>query len=155
MFCDRCGTQMPEQAQFCPSCGKPLGGGAPPATGRVARHIRPLAILWLILSGFRLIPGLVLRGIFHAGGPFIPGVPSFVHGIVSSIGFIFLAGAILGLAAGWGLLQRETWGRMLAIVLGVVNLIDLPFGTAIGIYTLWVLLPAESEREYRQLPRPA
>jgi hypothetical protein len=41
---------------------------------------------------------------------------------------------------------------MLSIVLGCVSLItDIPLGTALGIYTLWVLLPAESEQEYRQL----
>lgn len=159
MFCDQCGGQMSEQARFCSSCGKAFGGAAAPPVasstgGRVSHHVRLLAILWLVLSGFRLIPGLVLTAIFHSGR-FIPGVPFFVHGIVSGIGFVFLIGALAGLAAGWGLLQRETWGRVLAIVLGVVNLLDLPFGTALGIYTLWVLLPAESEREYRQLPRAA
>jgi hypothetical protein len=41
----------------------------------------------------------------------------------------------------------------LALVLGFVNLIHIPFGTALGIYTLWVLLPAQSEREFR--PRVA
>jgi len=66
---------------------------------------------------------------------------------------VFIATGVLGLAAGWGLLQRESWARMLAIVLGVLNLLDPPFGTSVGIYTLWVLLPGDSEREYRELPR--
>jgi hypothetical protein len=34
-----------------------------------------------------------------------------------------------------------------------VNLIDMPFGTALGIYTLWVLLPAESEQQYKRMTR--
>jgi hypothetical protein len=122
--------------------------------GRVTKHVRLLGIFWLVLSLFRLIPGLALMGIFH-GTRFIPGVPYFLHGMLSSIGFVFIIGAVLGLAAGWGLMQREPWARMLAIVLGVVNLFDLPFGTAMGIYTLWVLLPAESEREYRETVRMA
>ena len=163
MYCDQCGRETPEGARFCPACGKPFGiaaatGGvmAPAAgPGRVARHVRLLGILWMVLSGFRLIPGLIMMSIFGEGRRFIPGVPFFVHGIVSSIGLVFVVAAILGLAAGWGLLQREPWARMLAIVLGVLNLFDLPFGTAIGIYTLWVLLPGESEREYRELPRAA
>jgi hypothetical protein len=29
----------------------------------------------------------------------------------------------------------------------------MPFGTALGIYTLWTLLPAKSEEEYRRLAR--
>jgi zinc-ribbon domain len=160
MYCDQCGTQLPDNARFCSFCGKAFGAfaGAPGATsttGRVARHVRTLGILWLVLSSFRLIPGLVMMAIFGPGRRYIPGVPFFVHGIVSGIGILFVAAAVVGLAAGWGLIQRESWARMLAIVLGCLNLLDPPFGTAIGIYTLWVLLPAESEREYRQAVRAA
>jgi uncharacterized membrane protein (DUF2068 family) len=68
---------------------------------------------------------------------------------------LFLAGGVLGIIAGWGLLDRQPWARTLAIVLGVINLIHIPFGTALGIYTLWVLLPAESEQEYRSFARAA
>ena len=32
---------------------------------------------------------------------------------------------------------------------------NIPFGTALGIYTLWVLLPAEAEQEYNQESRAA
>ena len=160
MYCDRCGTQLPDNAHFCSTCGKALGGfaaapTAPSGAGRVARHVRILGILWLVLSGFRLIPGLAMMALFGPGRRFIPGVPFFVHSLVSGIGFFFVVGAIVGLAAGWGLIQRESWARMLSIVMGAVNLVDLPFGTAIGVYTLWVLLPPESEREYREATRAA
>jgi hypothetical protein len=42
---------------------------------------------------------------------------------------------------------------MLAIVLACFSLLDMPFGTALGIYTLVVLLPAGSEEEYRRMAR--
>jgi hypothetical protein len=42
---------------------------------------------------------------------------------------------------------------VVAIVFGCIALIHFPFGTALGIYTLWVLLPAESEQEYRRSAR--
>jgi hypothetical protein len=44
---------------------------------------------------------------------------------------------------------------MLAVIFGGISLIDIPFGTALGIYTLWVLLPAESEAEYRSMSQSA
>jgi hypothetical protein len=85
----------------------------------------------------------------------MPAAPPFVFGFMRMFGMLFLAGGILGIIAGWGLLDRQPWARTLAIVLGVINLIHIPFGTALGIYTLWVLLPAESEQEYRTLARAA
>lgn len=79
-----------------------------------------------------------------------PDVPFFVHTILAGIGLLLCAISAVGLLAGWGLLTWKDWARILAIILGVLNLINFPFGTALGIYTLWVLLPAESEREYQQ-----
>jgi len=87
--------------------------------------------------------------------PMNPGIPFFVHGLIRGIGAMFLAGAALGIIAGWGLLERQPWARMLAIVLGFISLLEMPFGTALGIYTLWVLLPAQSEEEYRRMASAA
>jgi hypothetical protein len=157
MFCDRCGTQVAEPARFCPGCGKGVGvvPMMPPPQGRIAGHVRLLGIFWLALSAFHLIPGLVLLSIF--GHPwFLPTeVPVFVHGFLSVVGGFFLFVALAGILAGWGLLQREPWARTLAIVLGCFSLVNMPFGTALGIYTLWVLLPAASEAEYRSTARAA
>ena len=82
-------------------------------------------------------------------------VPSFVHALLPAIGMIFLILAAIGSAAGYGLLARQPWARMLTIIFGAFSLMDIPFGTAIGIYTLWVLLPAESEQEYKTMSRAA
>jgi hypothetical protein len=43
-------------------------------------------------------------------------------------------------AVGIPLRQRKAWARMTALVLGSVDLVLLPFGTALGIYALWTLL---------------
>jgi len=65
-------------------------------------------------------------------------------------GYVLLQ-ALAGFAAGWGLLQRESWARALTLVLGILALLDFPLGTILGIYTLWVLLSPQAEHEYRQL----
>lgn len=158
MYCVRCGAQLEESQPFCPACGTPVRGAVPlmPSAGRLAGHIRLLGILWVAISTFRLIPGLFLIALFHEGAGFLPPeVPSFVHGLLQAVGTLLIVGALLGLAAGVGLLQRQSWGRMLAIVLAVISLVDMPFGTALGIYTLWVLLPGKSEEEYKQIARGA
>ena len=153
MFCDACGTMLVENQRFCASCGKALIGAVPlmPVRSRLAGHIRMLGILWLAISAFRLIPGLALLTIFGSGSRFLPpDVPGFVPELLQMVGTLFLVGGVAGIITGWGLLERQSWARMLAIVLAALSLLDMPFGTAIGIYTLWVLLPAKSEEEYRQ-----
>jgi hypothetical protein len=157
MFCDRCGTRLSDPASFCPTCGKPAGvTPLMPANSRIAGHVRLVGILWLALSAFHVIPGLVLLSLFGHGWWFQPlAVPEFVHGILTIVAWVLLAGSILGLLTGWGLLQREPWARTLAIVMACFSMVNMPFGTALGIYTLWVLLPAASEHEYRRVARAA
>jgi ABC-type spermidine/putrescine transport system permease subunit II len=55
------------------------------------------------------------------------------------------------LLTGYALLTRQPWGRVLAIVFAILALIHLPLGTALGIYTLWVLAPGASADEYAVL----
>jgi hypothetical protein len=141
---------------FCSGCGKPAQDmPLMPSQSRIAGHIRLLAIFWIALSTFRILPGLVLAAIFGSNPDFPPGAPEFVHQIVMGVAvFLFLSGG-LGIMAGVGLLNRAPWARMMAIILGCIGLIDMPFGTALGAYTLWVLLPAQSEQEYEQISRAA
>ena len=83
MFCDRCGSQLNESVAYCPSCGKAVG--APPlmpVANRIAGHVRLLGILWVAISVFGLLPGVVLLAIFGHHGYFMPfsGMPMFLHG---------------------------------------------------------------------------
>jgi hypothetical protein len=157
MFCDRCGVRLSEGQTFCPACGKPVGTiPLMPVQGRIAGHVRLLGIFWLASAAVHLIPGFFLITFFRPGLGILPAdVPPFLPGLLHVVGLVFLAGAVLNLLAGWGLLDRQPWARTLAIVLACFNLIHMPFGTALGIYTLWVLLPAKSEEEYRRFARVA
>lgn|SRR5689334_14913283 len=153
MFCDSCGNQVADSATFCSKCGKPArAGGGSTAQGRIAGHIKVLGILWLAMAGLRLIPGLVLVAL-GSSRLFPPDVPAFVTAFLPTLGLIFLVGAGISGVIGGGLLARQSWARMLAIIFGGLSLLDIPFGTALGIYTLWVLLPAGSEQEYRATAR--
>jgi len=156
MFCDRCGTQLLATQAFCPSCGKPIYPVpvARPVTRRVESHIQLLSIFWIIYSLFHMLSGWFLTRFFAGFGDFwMPRMPFFMHGILHGLGLITMAVGLAGLLAGWGLHERQPWARTLAIVLGILVLFHFGLGTALGIYTLWVLLPAESAREYEQTAR--
>ena len=59
--------------------------------------------------------------------------------------FAVIWGALHLVAAKW-LKQRRPAGRVAVLALALTNLLVLPFGTALGIYALWVLLTNEGRR---------
>ena len=161
MFCDGCGATVQSGQRFCSSCGKQIVGPvsvAQPRPGRVQAHVRLLGLFWIAFSAFNTVGGLVLyiiaNTIFGRMHEFsAPEAPAyFLRPLLSVIAILLVAKAALGFIAGWGLLQHEGWGRILALILGFISLFtNIPFGTALGIYTMWVLLSSESEREYEEL----
>ena len=154
MYCDQCGTQIVNGQNFCRACGKPLAGiPVGPMRSRLEGHVKLLGILWLAISGLRLVPGLVLANFGHHGFPFGP-LPHFVLPIMGLIGGLYVFTSVLGFITGWGLLEKAPWARPLAIGMGLLALLDPPFGTALGVYTLWVLL-SNGGTEYSRLTRAA
>lgn len=121
---------------------------------RVQDHLNLLAIFWFAISAFNAIGGVVLyivaNTILAPGGS--AGAPIFLRPLLSVVAIMVLGGAALGFFAGWGLMHKEPWARTLTVVLAFfVLFINIPVGTAVGVYSLWVLLPAESEKEYGAL----
>jgi hypothetical protein len=155
MFCDGCGSAVQPGQAFCSRCGRQIVGTVTvmqPRPGRVQSHTHLLGIIWLAISAFNTIAGVVLyilaNTLFAHMRDFGAPQGGFLRPLLSVIGIFVLAKAAFGFIAGWGLLQREPWARILTLVLGFISLFHVPFGTAVGVYTLWVLLPVQSEEEY-------
>lgn len=162
MFCDRCGTSLQPGQAFCSKCGTQIVGSVSVAQmppGRVQNHVHLLGILWFALSAFNLMGGLFLLILGSTLFPHLreirgvpPDVPThFLTSLFSTLGIVVLAKALCGFIAAWGLLQRESWARMVMLVLAFVSLFNIPLGTALGVYTLWALLPGRSQQEYDAL----
>jgi len=161
MFCDGCGAVVQAGQAYCSKCGKQIVGTIAvmqPRPGRVQGHVRLLALFWLAFSAFNTVGACVLyvlaNTLFAHLGQF--GAPegqmSFLRPLLSVVAILLLAKAALGFIAGWGLLHHEKWARVLVLVLAFLSLFtNIPFGTALGVYTMWVLLSADSEREYDAL----
>jgi zinc-ribbon domain len=169
-FCSSCGKSVGSVpaggAPVATSVGGVAGGGAGAVRtaddGRVQRHIQILASLWLangilrfaevgsIFIAGQMLPFLMGWGIpGHAGNWPFNFLPFGLYSIGGLLAFFGIAYIILA----WGLFQREPWARGLGLVLGILSLLRPPFGTALGIYTLWVLLPERSSQEYERLSR--
>jgi len=155
MFCNGCGSELQPGNNVCPKCGKVIGDPVSAVTrSRLENHLSTLGTLWIVVGVLFLLPAL---GLFFASS-----VAHFVIQdsvvartlgplLLTIVGGTILLIAVGGILVGLGLKDRKPWARVVAIVLGVVALFHPPFGTALGIYTLWVLMSDEGGIEYQRL----
>ena len=127
-------------------------------------HVRVLAVLHIVMGGIGIVIGLGCLLLFGgiAGIVGVAGEPDALVAIpiLSLIGgavfVILLILSLPSIIAGIGLLKYRPWARILTIVLSAIDLLNVPIGTAIGIYGLWVLLSRETEPLFqRHLQRAA
>lgn len=183
MYCGHCGRQLDDTLQFCTSCGQstaPRDAAAaslvPPAAQPVSEavalqtlnsHVRVLGILWAIYSGLRILMALwtvvFSRMLMPMVENFMPhdsnvNVVPFLHllsGIYIVSGLYGIVAGAAGFWASWALLKHERSGRLIALIIGFVSLISIPFGTGLGVYTLVILLSKDAERTYERLAAAA
>jgi hypothetical protein len=113
-------------------------------------HLRLLGVLQLTwgaiglllgVSTFLLALGALAIGLMHTGDAVASGVTAMTFGLFAAA---LLLGGAANAWAGRALRRYEPAGRSATLWLAVPNLFVLPFGTALGIYALWVLLHNEA-----------
>ena len=116
----------------------------------MARHVTFLIRLTQLWSGFNLIVGLALAAFAVAAATLVVSAPAGTEvaaGVTAAtLTVVALAAIVWAVAhhvANRGLRSRKAWARSLALILAAFNLLLLPLGTALGLYTLWVLLHEE------------
>ena len=126
----------------------------------MADHIKIVAILHIVLGSLTILGGLAVLAVFGgiatligaSGSPdALPAVP-IVGGIGGLIALVLFVLGVPGLIAGIGLLKFRPWARILGIIISALDLIHVPFGTALGIYGLWALLSREGEQLFQNPP---
>jgi hypothetical protein len=147
----------PTYAQYPPPMSMPM------IRPRVQKNLQLLGMLWCAYGVYRVVAGLIgmifLRAVtvhrWGGGWPFdgrfdVWG-PPWMHAMLPVVATVTVLAAALAILVGYSLLTRKPWGRVLAIIAGILALLKFPLGTALGIYTLWVLAPAVSGDEYEAI----
>lgn len=120
-------------------------------------HITVLGALYIAFNVFGVVAGMIVLLVVGGGGLLSRelesiAVTSTVAVVISFIIFLFSVPGVIG---GIGLIKRASWARMLVLILGCLNLINVPFGTILGAYTIWVLVKEETIQLFAQQPGPA
>ncbi len=109
------------------------------------KHITLLGVFHIVYHAIGFVAGIGVLVFFPALGA-VAGdaeanvVLSIIGGVV---GTILIVVSIPGIIGGIGLLRRHSWARIVALIIGAADLFDIPIGTALGIYTFWVLMRDE------------
>jgi hypothetical protein len=76
------------------------------------------------------------------GGEFAAGVMAAAFTGLAVIAMVWGAAHVV---VGVPLRRHTPWSRLAALLLGSVDLLLLPYGTALGVYAIWILLTEESK----------
>ena len=115
-----------------------------------------LFIVWGALTGLIGLSTLALGigavalmtspGRTAGGGQFALGLTAAAF---TTLALIAIFWGVAHITVGVPVRRHKSWARLLALMLGSVDLMLLPYGTALGIYALWVLLTEEGKRTFQ------
>jgi hypothetical protein len=131
------------------------------------KHIKLVAVLNIVYRSIIIIGSVVLfvlaalfgrlmdflerTGDLHAEEvprellDFLPILFVVIGALIAVVSIVAIIGSI-------GVLKRQEWGRITLIVVSFFNLLHVPLGTALGVYTLWVLFNDEIVRIFNPVP---
>ena len=132
----------------------------------MTQHVKILGVLHIILGAFGVLAAIVVFAVFGGLAGFLSGMSlqdmnadvrtaaPFLGILGIGITSIILILSIPGIIIGIGLVQIRPWARIAGIVLSALDLIHIPFGTALGVYGLWALLQPQTEALFTGRPFP-
>jgi len=110
--------------------------------GSAEKHVTLLGVFHIVYHTLAFFIGLGIITLFSYLGALTqdPQADAVLTMLGGFVGTVLILVAIPGVIGGIGLLKRQSWARMLAMIVGAIDLLDIPIGTALGVYTLWALM---------------
>jgi hypothetical protein len=118
---------------------------------KMKKHVTVVGALQIGFSTLWLIAAIVLLIVFNFAKGFVENdeVAVRVLGFLSYILPAFIGTiALLGLIGGIALLSYRSWARVLVIIISALGCLNIPIGTLVGVYTIWVLMQDETVKMF-------
>jgi hypothetical protein len=114
-------------------------------------HVTILGALYIAFGIQGILAGLIVL-VSTMGGGLLSGEANVIA-ITSTVGIaislLLFVLCVPGVAGGAGILKRRPWARVFVLVLGCLYLPCVPFGTILGIYTIWVLTKPDAIAQFK------
>jgi hypothetical protein len=121
----------------------------------MSRHVDLVGVLFVLWGLLTTLVGLstlalgvgavalIASGAASGRGEVAAGITAVAF---TTLALIAILWGLAHIMVGVPLRRRRQWSRVAALVLGSVDLVLLPYGTALGCYALWALLSEESKK---------
>ena len=112
------------------------------------QHYKILGILYLVYGGLNILIGFVIGGLLKIVNnmPMDP-EEATILGIVSTIvPIVLIVISLPNIIAGIGLLNNKRWALIMGVILSIFNIMNMPFGTGLSVYSIYVLVKEEDEK---------
>lgn len=120
---------------------------------KMKKHVTVVGILRIVLSSLALLAAIILYVVINFAKGFV-GDEEIAVTVLTFIGTaipVFIGSvSLLGIAGGIGLLAYKNWARILVLVVSVIGCLNIPIGTFVGVYTIWVLMQTETIQLFSQ-----
>ena len=111
------------------------------------KHVQLIGIFWIVLGSISFLGGFIIFGVL-LGFSFFPDLgnetPTILRIVGSSVGLFLWILSVPKIICGIGLLKRYEWARILTLIIAFLGLLNIPLGTALGIYSFIILLKDET-----------
>jgi hypothetical protein len=115
-------------------------------TRNMKQHVSLVGALHVGFGILGLLGALAIYLTFHFAYEFIdeePLVESIISFLGNTLSLIFLFISSLGIIGGIALFSYKAWARILVMIVSAINCLNVPVGTAKGVYSIWVLMQPE------------
>lgn len=114
---------------------------------QVKQHVSFVGALHVGFGILGLLGALAIYLSFHFAFGFVEHEPiaqKIISFLGSTLSLIIVFFSILGIIGGIGLFAYKPWARILVMIVSAINCLNVPIGTAKGIYSIWVLMQKET-----------
>lgn len=107
------------------------------------------SLTMLVIFGISMLATTIMALVAHNVDPQDAAIMELVARLLQILPVIIVVFfSIPSIIAGIGLLYKQSWALILALILGCFKLFSFPLGTALGVYTIWVY--AEDNKQAKQ-----
>jgi hypothetical protein len=120
---------------------------------RMKKHVTIVGALQIGFSCLWLILAVVLYFIFNFARGQVGDDPTALKVLgFMSISLPLFIGllSLLGLVAGIAVLSYKGWGRIITIIVSALGCFNIPIGTLVGVYSIWVLMQDDTVKLFEQ-----